>query len=256
MRITEKRMQDLENRIPDLARKASIAAFQEVMASGKSVLVAKNDNVVEVFPNGSERIVGVLESLSWRTEKSADVKVFITTDPELLKQYYQMRHEVYCVENGWENYHSAENELDHKGKIIVAVKEARVVGGIRLLTSDWVEYFSNEVPGTEFTYRNFLKKFELNADAVISEISAFFVEKNHRDSAISIMMLEHAFEEAKAQNCIYNIGISTPLLNRSHRKDIKRLGYKAEIYSYPWKPQKSYNHVASCPIVAFLDKNS
>jgi hypothetical protein len=180
-----------------LARKASIVAFQEVMASGKSVLVAKNDNVVEVFPNGSERIVGELESLSWWKENNAGVKVFITTEPELLKQYYQMRHEVYCVENGWENYHSAENELDHKGKIIVAAKEGTVVGGLRLLTSSWVEYFSNEVPETEFTYRNFLKKFELNADAMISEISAFFVENNHRDSTVSTMLLEYAFEEAK-----------------------------------------------------------
>lgn len=256
MRIAEKRMQDLENRIPDLAIKASMNAFQEVMASGKSVLVAKNDNVVEVFPNGSERIVGELESLSWWKENNAGVKVFVTTDPELLKQYYQMRHEVYCVENGWENYHSAENELDHKGKIIVAVKEGRVVGGMRLLTSRWVEYFSSEVPETEFTYRNFLKKFELNADAVISEISAFFFERKHRDSTISTMMIECAFEEAKNQKCEYNIGISTPLLCRSHRKEMRRLGYKTEIFNYPWKPQKSQNYVATCPILVFLDKNS
>ncbi len=195
------------------------------------------------------------EKSDWWKEKNAGVKVFITTDPELLKQYYQMRHEVYCVENGWENYHSAENELDHKGKIVVAVKEGRVIGGMRLLTSRWVEYFPNEIPETEFTYRNFLKKFELNTDAVISEISAFFVEKSHRDSTTSTMMLEHAFEEAKLQNCTYNIGISTPLLNRSHRKDIKRLGYKVEIYSYPWKPQKSQNYVASCPIVIFLNES-
>ncbi len=192
------------------------------------------------------------EKSDWWKEKNAGVKVFITTDPELLKQYYQMRHEVYCVENGWENYHSAENELDHKGKIIVAVKEGRVVGGMRLLTSRWVEYFPNEVPGTEFTYRSFLKKFELDVDAVISEISAFFVEKNHRDSTISTMMIDCAFEEAKLQKCDYNIGISTPSLCRSHRKEARRLGYKVEIFNHPWKPQKSQNYVASCPIVVFL----
>jgi len=193
------------------------------------------------------------EKSDWWKEKNAGVKVFITTDPELLKQYYQMRHEVYCVENGWENYHSAENELDHKGKIIVAVKEGRVVGGMRLLTSRWVEYFPNEVPGTEFTYRNFLKKFELDAEAVISEISAFFVEKNHRDSTISTMMIDCAFEEAKLQKCDYNIGISTPSLCRSHRKEARRLGYKVEIFNHPWKPQKSQNYVASCPIVVFFN---
>ena len=166
-----------------------------------------------------------------------------------------MRHEVYCVENGWTNYHSAENELDHKGKIIVAVRDGKVVGGMRLLTSRWVEYFPNEVPGTEFTYRNFLEKFNLNAGEIISEISSFFVEKSHRDSLISTMLIDCALEEARRQGCIYNIGISTPLLCRSHRKEARRLGYKVEIYSYPWKPQKSQNYIASCPIVVFLNES-
>ena len=214
-----------------------------------------NDKKQWVAPAGVSNIGDADEKSEWWKEKGAGVRVFITTDKELLRQYYEMRHEIYCNENGWVNYHSAENELDHKGKIIVAVKDGKVVGGMRLLTSKWVEYFPNEIPGTEYTYKNFLKKFDLNADAMVSEVSAFFVEKGHRDSLISTMMLGHAFEEAKLQGCTYNVGISTPLLCRSHRRDIKRLGYKVDIYTYPWKPQKSQNYVASCPIVIFLTES-
>jgi N-acyl-L-homoserine lactone synthetase len=195
------------------------------------------------------------EKTEWWKEKNAEVDVFITKDADLLKQYYAMRHEIYCVENGWENYPSAENDFDHKGKIIVAVKDGKVVGGMRLLTSKWVEYFPNEIVGTEFTYKYFLSKFDLEADAVMGEISAFFVEKSNRDSTISTMMIEKALEEAKLQNCVYCIAIATPLLNRSHRKDAKRLGFKVQIYQYPWKPQKSQNYLASCPIVAFLNEH-
>lgn len=208
-----------------------------------------------VAPARVSHITDADEKSEWWKEKNAGVKVFITKDQNFLKQYYAMRHEVYCVENGWVNYNSAENELDHKGKIIVAVKDGKVVGGMRLLTSHWVEYFPNEVPGSEYTYKNFMRKFALEADAVISEISAFFVEKEHRDSTISTMMIECAFEEAKIQGCTYNIGISTPSLCRSHRKEARRLGYDVEIYNHPWKPQKSQNYVASCPIVVFFKSN-
>jgi N-acyl-L-homoserine lactone synthetase len=282
MKLTETEMQTLENNIPSLAEEAGRSAFQKVMTSGRSVLVAKNDNIVKVFPNGSEIIVGkvwtaasnennprkwsapapvnvVNNDLDKRSSflegEDEGVGVFITADKELLRQYYMMRHEVYCVENGWTNYHSAENELDHKGKIIVAVRDGKVVGGMRLLTSSWVEYFSNEVAGTEFTYKNFMRNSGLDAEASISEISAFFVDKNHRDSNISKMLIDCALEEARLQGCIYNIGISTPLLNRSYRRDVRRLGYKVKIYGYPWKRRGSQNYVVSCPIVVFLNES-
>jgi len=208
------------------------------------------DNVIPIFD--SEALKEAEKRIINRQSKE-QIKAFITADKELLQQYYNLRHQVYCVENGWKDFNSAENELDHKGKIIVAVRDGKVIGGMRLLNSSQVDCFPNEEAGTEFMFRTFLKNVGLDCEAKISEVSAFFVEKESRDSTVSTMLFDVAFREAEQQKCLYTIGISTVALCRSHRKDINRLGYDVKIFSnYPWIPKKEYNYKKSCPIVMFL----
>lgn len=211
---------------------------------------AFTNNVVSIFD--SKALQEAKERIVARQSKEK-INTFITKDKTLLQQYYDLRHQVYCVENGWKDFNSAENELDIKGKVIVAVRDGKVIGGMRLLNSDQVDSFPNEEVGSKFIFRNFLKDAGLDFEAKISEVSAFFVEKESRDSTVSTMLFEVAFREAAAQGCLYTIGISTVALCRSHRKDINRLGYDVKIFSnYAWIPKKEYNYKKSCPIVMFL----
>lgn len=46
-----------ESSIPALAQKATRAAHDEALASGKAVLVGRGDKVVRISPDGSERVV-------------------------------------------------------------------------------------------------------------------------------------------------------------------------------------------------------
>ncbi len=185
--------------------------------------------------------------------KASETEVFFTKDRDLLNQYYALRHEIYCNENGWTNYPTAESDFDRKGKIIVAVKDGKVIGGMRLLISNQVDHFPNEELGTEFTYRNFLQKVGLDQDAVIAEISSFFVEKNNRDSTVSTMMFRRASEEAEISNCSYIVAVAMPLVCRSNKKYLGRIGYRAEVFmSYPWISQKSQNYASARPMVIFL----
>lgn len=57
MRLNEKSMRYLEEKIPKLAELAVIQAYWSALASGRSVLEARDGVLVEVFPDGTEKIV-------------------------------------------------------------------------------------------------------------------------------------------------------------------------------------------------------
>ena len=57
MKLTEEAMTYLEERIPELAENATNQAFLETLASGETVLVAEKGNIVEVFPDGTRKII-------------------------------------------------------------------------------------------------------------------------------------------------------------------------------------------------------
>jgi len=57
MKLTEEAMTYLEGRIPELAENATNQAFLETLASGETVLVAEKGNIVEVFPDGTRKII-------------------------------------------------------------------------------------------------------------------------------------------------------------------------------------------------------
>lgn len=51
----------LEEHIPELAEAAVRQAYWRALASGSRVLVGENDQLVEVAPDGSRRVVRALE---------------------------------------------------------------------------------------------------------------------------------------------------------------------------------------------------
>lgn len=57
MKLTEEAMIYLEERIPVLAGNATNQAFLETLAAGETVLIAEQGNIVEVFPDGTRKVI-------------------------------------------------------------------------------------------------------------------------------------------------------------------------------------------------------
>ena len=185
--------------------------------------------------------------------KGDELEVFITKDSDLLNQYYDLRQTAYRDENGWAGYDGSENKFDRNGKIAVAVEGGKVIGGIRAMFSDECEFLSNEIPGTQYDYKKFIKKYDHRENLVISEISALVVEKNHRDSNVTAAMFGCLFEESKARGCNYVFAVAVAVACRSYRKTLRRLGYDVEIImNFPWKEKKTYNFIRMFPMYTKL----
>ncbi|HEX4839079.1 MAG TPA: hypothetical protein VFU89_01405 [Rhabdochlamydiaceae bacterium] len=57
MGLSEKELDYLEEHIPELAEVAFKQAYWAALASGSSVLVRENGNLVEVFPDGTRKVI-------------------------------------------------------------------------------------------------------------------------------------------------------------------------------------------------------
>ena len=61
MIMTEESMRFLEEHIPDLADAAVKQAYWQALATGSSVLVSEEGELVERFPDGTQKVVKHLE---------------------------------------------------------------------------------------------------------------------------------------------------------------------------------------------------
>ncbi len=57
MKLKEEEIDYLEEHIPELAALAFKQAYWAALASGSSVLMSENGNLVEVFPDGHRKII-------------------------------------------------------------------------------------------------------------------------------------------------------------------------------------------------------
>lgn len=57
MSLTEEEMTFLEEQIPELASGAFKQAYLAALATGSSVLMSENGNLVEIFPNGKRKFI-------------------------------------------------------------------------------------------------------------------------------------------------------------------------------------------------------
>jgi hypothetical protein len=57
MSLSEKELDYLEAHIPELAEVAFKQAFWAALAAGSSVLMSENGNLVEIFPDGTRKII-------------------------------------------------------------------------------------------------------------------------------------------------------------------------------------------------------
>jgi hypothetical protein len=61
MSMTEESMRFLEEHIPILADAAVKQAYWQALATGSSVLVSEEDTLVEIFPDGTRKVLKQLE---------------------------------------------------------------------------------------------------------------------------------------------------------------------------------------------------
>ena len=61
MNMTEESMRFLEEHIPDLADAAVKQAYWQALATGSSVLVSEESALVEIFPDGTRKVLKQLE---------------------------------------------------------------------------------------------------------------------------------------------------------------------------------------------------
>jgi hypothetical protein len=59
----EQSMQYLEEHIPDLADAAFTQAYWQALATGSSVLKVEQGEIIEVFPDGSRKLIKKIHSL-------------------------------------------------------------------------------------------------------------------------------------------------------------------------------------------------
>jgi len=57
MQISEKALDYLESHIPELALAATKQAYWQALASGSSVLISQDGYIMEVFPDGTTKII-------------------------------------------------------------------------------------------------------------------------------------------------------------------------------------------------------
>ena len=61
MNMTEESMRFLEEHIPDLADAAVKQAYWQALATGSTVLVSEEGALVEIFPDGTRKVLKQLE---------------------------------------------------------------------------------------------------------------------------------------------------------------------------------------------------
>ena len=61
MKLDDEAIDYLEQFIPELAELATRQAYLQALASGQSVMIAENGQLIEVFPNGTKKFIKQLE---------------------------------------------------------------------------------------------------------------------------------------------------------------------------------------------------
>ncbi len=183
----------------------------------------------------------------------SELKVFFTEDKQLIEDYCALRHQAYNEDNGWKAFDGSKNRLDEWGRICVVIKDGEVIGGARLMLSNECQYLSSEVPGTQYEYKKYIRKYDLREDMIISEVSALAVVKKYRNRSISTKLLDLLIRESQKCGAHYIFGTAVAVTCREYRLIFNSIGYYLEIaISYPWKQYRSYDFVKSFPIFTKL----
>ena len=253
MKLKEKEIQNLEDKIPMIAELSGMRAYQEALSSGLSNLIVEHGKVLEIFQDGSRKFIQEVDK-SVLVDSGENLKLFITKDKNLCEQYYKLRgrcfrevDEQYKARYPEESktmqevdYNGVETDFDRRGYTLVAVNDkGDVVAGMRLMHDVEGAYFANEVPNSIYEYKKLCKKIGIIMDdenSIIAELSALVIDHQYRGMKILNSMFEMLLLEAKNKNVKYIFGVGSKASLRNHRIIFHKIGYKCDIIiDYPWR---------------------
>lgn len=180
---------------------------------------------------------------------SEHIDTFVTKDKKYLDQYYKLRGIAYKKEWDLDGF-DQEFEHDKKGHIAVCVNSKdEVIGGMRLIFSNECKFLASEVPGTQYEYKKYIKKYDDRENLIISEFSAFVVAEGYRNTTITSYLLKYSIEKSIEHGCNYTFGVTNLAIARSYRITLKKIGHFLEIViNFPWQQKKIYNFMKMFPI--------
>ena len=183
-----------------------------------------------------------------------ELKVFVTADQDLLKEYYKLREISYRTEFGFENYDGSQNEFDVHGRIIIATNSKNeVIGGMRIMLSTDHKTLSAEIEGTKYNYRDLFASMNA-ANTTYCEMSAIVVAKEYRNHSVIEKMFDVFLKHyLKPGECKYLVGVSTAAHCRIYRMAFGKLGYHPVIkMDYPWLVREDHNNLKEFPVILLL----
>ena len=186
-------------------------------------------------------------------------KVFFTRDANLISEFVAMRINAYLEEfrdadHGL--FQKLQSGFDRKGRIIAVTNSKGLVGGARLMFSKECNYMSNEYPGTQFEYRQVMKRYGLDSsqsDLNIVEVSSVVVRKGERDFSATESMFNCIAKVSMSRLCSFIFGTTLISACRLYRLIFDRLDLDLEIVmSYPWERKETFGFAKMFPIYVKL----
>lgn len=193
-------------------------------------------------PDYQENLLDLLES------RKSNIELVFTKDPDLLKQYYNLREKSYRQKLGFDKYSGAENDFDKKSDIVVGLQNGKVVAGARIDFSNRQEFMYNDQPKNNFFYKDLLKKYDPNFNNdLYSEICGLVIGKQVRDNLFFPKFFDSLVNYCKKVDCRYVVGVSYPIFCKRSSMMFERLGYNFKVFydtEYPFDNAKHGNELS------------
>lgn len=187
--------------------------------------------------------------------KKGNNKAFITKDKDLIRQYYELRNEIFRKEVGLTHEKWTKPDHDENSEIVVCVNgDGRVVGGTKMMISRNGELLSEEYEGTEFVYSNVMKRLKLNGDKSYAEIDDMIVDKGFRDGKFVKEMIKTCVESAKLNECSYIFYVCPLAYYKLYRSGFASCGCNNVklLKELVWKKIPEYNYSEDYSAVVIL----
>ncbi len=181
-------------------------------------------------------------------------KVCLAENPDLIRQYYQLRNKVFSEEHGLTHEKWSKVEHDKNSKVVVCTIDGKVIGGLRILISEKGELLSEEYEGTEYVYSNLLEKVELKTGKKYAEFVDLIVDKNYRDGGIARDLIFCCIDIANLNKCFYVFYLASFLHCRLYKGALAKKGCNnVHIFrDIVWKKTAEYNYSEDHPAVVVL----
>lgn len=254
MKLTEREIKDLENRIPDLAKEAGREAYERTLEFNKL-----NSPVKAAFDSKSNFL-----NYSATNSEFDVVKVLFTNDKDLLIKYDALRRR--CLIEVNERYktiyperckeslnYDSFNINDEVGQqlLVVVDKDKNVVGGARLFLENKI--FNTSDIDNSFAIKNLVERYNFNHEKKYSLLDNFVVDRSFRDGGVAKEMLLALIEESKKNDCTYLLCFATISSARNTRIITKSLGYDCDVFSeHHWIRKENVGYETRYPVVIHL----